>query len=241
MDTTGSPTTDGSGETDSPGAGTEGTNDPPDTELPEGYRVRAVVTGVERVPGSVVPESFPIAIWTDEALALDLRIPYSGAETRTYFSLPETAPDDRLKAFMDRQGVAIPDALEGAGLVVDIRDGHAIPLIEPERRGDARGIYGILAGLTPSIAITLLPFFGLGEAVSSSLFFGLFLVGTFIVLPISLYLDAWHLKTSSDWDGTPFKLAVLAIIPPLYIIVAPYYLIKRENAMPLAFEPRPTP
>ena len=205
--------------------------------FPEGMRLRGDVTAVERVPSTEIPSEFPVAIWTDEALALRLELPYDGSEASTYFSLPESDPDDRLAELLELHGVSEPSDLAGTGMLLETTDGHCLPvLLDEGRRGDSRAFYGILAGLAPSIAVTLLPFFGLGDAVMSPVFFALFAVCTFVVLPLSIYIDAWYLRTTSDWGGSPRKLALLAIVPPLYILIAPYYLITRENALPLVFE-----
>lgn len=221
--------TDGSGESADTGV--------QDAGLPEGMHLRADVLAVERVPKSTVPADFPVAIWTDEALALTLKLPYYSIETTTYFSLPETDPDDRLAELLSLHGVSEPAELEDVGMLVEVSDGHCLPFLPDEQsRGDSRGFYGVFVGLTPSIALTVLPFFGLDVAVMTPVFFAIFAICTFFILPLSIYLDGWYLRTASDWQGSPRKLALLSIIPPLYIVVAPYYLFTRENALPLVFE-----
>lgn len=204
-------------------------------QLPEGLRVRGEVVGVERVPAAEVPDSFPVAIWTDEALAIRFEFARHDGQTTTYFSLPETDPDDRLTNLLAMHAVDEPEQLDGTSVLVDIVDGHPLPVsVDEPRRGDPRAFYGVIAGLAPSIAIALLSFFGLGDFVFSAVYVGLYIVCTFVVLPISIYIDAWYLRTTTDWDGRPLRWALLAIVPPLYVVVAPYYLITRENARPLA-------
>jgi len=202
---------------------------------PDGLCLRGEVVGVERVPVSAVPDSFPVAVWTDEALAVRVAFDGYDGRARTYFSLPETDPDDRLAGLLSAHGVDDPADLMGRRPLFDVRDGHALPVTPSAgQRGDPRAFYGVLAGLAPSITIALFSFFGLGEVVFSPVYIALYLVCTFLVLPVSLYLDAWYLRTTTDWDGTPLRWALLAIVPPLYVVVTPYYLISRENARPLA-------
>jgi hypothetical protein len=203
--------------------------------LPNGLRLYGEVTAVERVPAAEVPDSFPVAIWTDEALALRLEFTRQDARASTYFSLPDTDEDDRLATLLDIHGVTSPDDLAGNQLLVDIEQSHPVPVSrDGERRGDRRAFYGVLAGIAPSFVFTLLSFFGLADAVISLVPFVLYLVCTFVVLPPSLYIDAWYLRTTTDWEGRPLRWGVLAIVPIVNIAVVPYYLITRENSRPLA-------
>lgn len=229
-------------ESQRPGDGeSEAEGGPEPATLPEGLRLRGDVVGVERVPASAVPEGFPVAIWTDEALALHLEFDRHDGRASTYFSLPETDPDDRLVNLLAAHGLDEPEELDGRSLLLDVQDGHIVPVSLTEgRRGDERAFYGVLAGLAPSITIALFSFFGLGGIVFSPVYVGLYLVCTFLVLPVSIYLDAWHLRTTTDWEGRPLRWALLAIVPPLYVVVTPYYLISRENARPLALDPART-
>lgn len=202
---------------------------------PDGLRLRGEVVETERVPAAAVPDSFPVAVWTDEALAVHVTFDGYDERASTYFSLPETDPDDRLASLLSTHGLDDPGDLTGRRLLFDVRDGHALPLTPSTgQRGDPRAFYGVLAGLTPSITIALFSFFGLGEVVFSPVYIALYLVCTFLVLPVSLYLDAWYLRSTTDWEGTPLRWALLAIVPPLYVVVTPYYLVSRENARPLA-------
>ncbi len=219
------------------GSGDSTTTEVADAGLRDGMHLRADVLAVERVAQSAVPDDFPVAIWTDEALALRIELPYYSMEATTYFSLPDTDPDDRLTDLLSLHNATEPEELEGVGMLVEVRDGHCLPFLpEEDSRGDPRGFYGVFIGLAPSIALTVLPFFGLDVAITTPVFFAIFAICTFVILPLSIYLDGWYLRTASNWRGSPRKLALLSIIPPLYIIVAPYYLFTRENALPLVFE-----
>lgn len=205
--------------------------------LPEGLRLYGEVAGVERVPTSAVPETFPVAIWTDEALALRFEFPSQDSRASTYFSLPDTDEDDRLATLLDIHGVSDPEDLAGEQTLVDIEESHPMPVSrESERRGDQRAFYGVLAGIGPSFLFTLLSFFGLAGAVLSTVPFALYLLCTFVLLPPSLYIDAWHLRTTTDWEGRPLRWGALALVPIVNIAVVPYYLISRENARPLALD-----
>jgi hypothetical protein len=205
--------------------------------LPEGLRLYGEVDGVERVPASELPETFPVAIWTDEALALRLDLSGQDSLASSYFSLPDTDEDDRLATLLDIHGADDPADLAGETVLVDIESGHPVPVSrEGTRRGDRRAFYGVLAGIAPSFVFTLLSFFGLAGAVLSTIPFALYLLCTFVLLPPSLYVDAWHLRTTTDWEGRPLRWGVLAVVPVVNIAVVPYYLITRENARPLALD-----
>lgn len=204
--------------------------------LPEGLRLYAEVDGVERVPAAEVPETFPVAIWTDETLALRLELSGYG-RANTYFSLPDTDEDDRLETLVEIHDVSTPADLVGNQMLVDVENGHPVPVSrESERRGDERAFYGVLVGIAPSFLFTLFSFFGLAEAVLSPTPFLMYLFCTFILLPPSLYVDAWHLRTTTDWEGRPPRWGLLAVVPVVNIAVVPYYLISRENARPLALD-----
>jgi hypothetical protein len=226
------------GDGDEDVATTDDGDDPETTGLPEGLRLYGEVVGVERVPAGEVPETFPVAIWTDEALALRLDFSRYDHRESTYFSLPETDDDDRLATLLDVHGTTDPSDLSGQRVLVDVEDGHPMPVTrDGERRGDRRAFYGVLAGIGPSFIFTLLSFFGLADAVLSLVPFLLYLFCTFVLLPPSLYVDAWYLRTTTDWEGRPLRWALLAVVPVVNIAIVPYYLITRENSRPLALDP----
>ena len=219
---------------DRPGPGESGTETgagESDAQLPDGMRLRGEVVAVERVPAAEVPESFPVAVRSGEVLALSLTFARHDGQARTYFA----HAGERLAHLLAVHGVDEPDQLEGRGVLVDIVAGHPVPVsVDEPRRGDARAVYGVIAGLAPSITIALFSFFGLGDVLFSPVYAVVYLVGTFLVLPVAIYVDAWYLRTTTDWGGRPLRWALLSVVPPLYVVVAPYYLIARENARPLA-------
>lgn len=205
--------------------------------FPDGTTVRAEAVDVERIDADDVPDDFPIDIETPHALALELTPRGADERTvRTYFEWHDTGSDDRLARLLELHDVDHGEfaALYGREILLRFENGHYVP-VTPERQfGDERAIYGIFAGLAPSISIALLSFFGLGAVVSTPAFFLIWTLMTFVVLPLSIYLDAWHLRSTTDWDGGPLFWAFFAVIPAVNIVVVPYYLIKRENARPIA-------
>lgn len=208
-----------------------------DVALPEGLRLYGEVVTVERVSAEEVPETFPVAIWTDEALALRFEFDNYDGRASTYFSLPETDDDDRLATLLEIHDVADPGGLAGRNMLVDVEAGHPMPVSrDGDRRGDRRAYYGVLTGIAPSFIFTLLSFFGLAGAVLSPVPFFLYLACTFVVLPPSLYVDAWYLRTTTDWEGRPLRWGLLAVVPVVNIAIVPYYLITRENSRPLALD-----
>lgn len=205
--------------------------------LGEGMTTRGQAIDVARIPASEVPDDFPYQIGTDDALALALElVDGEGQTVRTYFEWPESGTDDRLARLLDLCDVSVNKFadLHGANILLRVESGHYVPALPDEKpRGDPRAFYGILAGIAPSITIALFSFFGLGDLVFTSLFFLLWVVCTFIVLPIAIYVDSWHLRTTTDWDGGPLFWAFFALIPALNVIVVPAYLIMRESAQPV--------
>jgi len=204
--------------------------------VPDGTLARGQAVDVERVPAAEVPGDFPFEITTADALCLELSTREStGTVVETYFEWPESGTDERLGRLLALHDIPAFADLQGTELRLRAENGHWIPVVPDEQpRGDDRAFYGIVAGLAPSIAIALFSFFGLGSVVGTSAFLVLWLVCTFVVLPASIYLDAWHLRTTTDWSGGPLFWALFSMIPPLSVVVAPYYLIMRENAQPLA-------
>lgn len=205
--------------------------------LGEGMTTRGQAIDVARVPASEVPEEFPYEIGTDDVLALTLElVDGEGQTVRTYFEWPESGTDDRLARLLDLCEISVDRFadLHGTDILLRVEGGYYVPALPEEKpRGDPRAIYGILAGIAPSITIALFSFFGLGSVVASGSFFLLWVVCTFILLPIAIYVDAWNLRTTTDWDGGPLFWAFFALIPALNVLVVPAYLIMRENAQPV--------
>ncbi len=211
---------------------------PPDTDgEDEGKQFTAIVRDVEFVSASDIPAAYPVAIETAEAVAIELTV--EGTDDPVfvcYFEPIDRGPDDRLARLLSVAGVEEPTDLTGRPLVLEIVEGHYLPVI-PERspRGNANAVYGVFAGLMPSVVIGLVGIFAPGAAfIGTTPFVVGWLVATFLLLPVSLYIDALNLTTTTNWDGKPRKWAVMAALPGLNILAVPLYLIARENADPLA-------
>ena len=211
---------------------------PPDTDgEDEGKQFTAVVRDVDSVSASDVPTAYPVAIETAEAVAIELTV--EGTDEPVficYFEPIDRGPDDRLERLLSVAGGEKPTELTGRGLLLEISDGHYLPVV-PERspRGNPNAVYGVFAGLVPSVVIGLVGIFAPGAAfIGTTPFVVGWLVATFLLLPVSLYVDALNLATTTNWDGEPRKWAVMAAVPGLNILAVPLYLIARENADPLA-------
>lgn len=200
--------------------------------------IRAHAIDVEKVSAAEVPDDFPYEITTDDALALTLELVESRNRTvTTYFNWPDEAADRRLATLLELTDVSVDRFadLHGKEILLEVQDAHYVPMLPAAGpRGDDRAIYGILAGIAPSLLIALFSFVGYGAVLASMTFVLLWLICTFVVLPVSIYLDAWHLRTRTDWDGGPLFWAFLSMIPFLNVLVVPAYLISRENSHPLA-------
>jgi hypothetical protein len=203
----------------------------------EGMRGRGQAIDVEKVPASEVPEDFPAKIETEHALALRLSMIEANDQTVvTYFEWPEQGTDERLARLMELKDVP-PDRfadLHGEKILLTIEEGYYMPVIPSEEpRGDDRAVYGIYAGLAPSVLILLAGLIGATGAIATGSFFLLWVIATVIVLPISVYMDAWDLRTSTDWDGGPLFWTFMSAIPGFNMLAVPLYLLSRSNAEPL--------
>ena len=211
---------------------------PPDTDgEDEGKQFTAVVRGVDSVPASDVPAAYPVAIETADVLAIELTVEGTDEPVFVcYFEPSDRGPDDRLGRLLSVAGVKKPTELTDRVLLLEIADGHYLPVV-PERspRGNPNAVYGVFAGLIPSVVIGLVGIFAPGAVfIGTTPFIVGWLVATFLVLPVSLYIDARNLATTTSWDGAPRKWAVMAALPGMNILAVPLYLIARENADPLA-------
>jgi len=209
---------------------------PPDTDgEDEGKQFTAVVRTVESVPASDVPVEYPVRIQTAEAVAVRLTVRGSDEPVFVlYFEPPDRGPDDRLARLLAVAGEADgePEALSGSELLLTIASGYYVPVVPDQLpRGSATAVYGICAGLLPSLVIGLVGIFSPGAGFLGSRPFVLgWVAATFLVLPLSLYLDALNLRTTTNWAGGPRNWAAMAAIPGLNVVIVPLYLIARENA-----------
>jgi hypothetical protein len=211
---------------------------PPDTDgEDEGKQFSAVVQSVETVPASEVPGGYPVAIETAEAVAVELTVEGTDEPIFVcYFEPVDRGPDDRLSRLLAVAGVDQPTALIDGPLLLEISDGHYLPVVpDGQPRGNANAVYGVFAGLIPSVVIGLVGIFAPGAAfIGTTPFIVGWLVATFLLLPASLYVDALAVSTTTNWEGEPRTWAVMAAVPGINILAVPLYLIARENADRLA-------
>lgn len=204
--------------------------------LGEGMEARGQAIDVERIPVEEVPDEYPADIETADALALVLELVDADEQTVTvYFEWPERGTDDRLAKLLALRDVPIDRFadLHGETILLTVTDGHYVPALpEEDPRGSAYGIYGVYAGLGINLLVTASAILGLGTIVASGGFVLLWLVLNLVVLPLGTYLDAWDLRTKTDWDGGPLFWGTLAAVPGLNILVGAAYLIQRESAQP---------
>lgn len=204
----------------------------------DGMRGQGRAVDVDRVPTTEVPEDYPAPIETEEALALRLSmVEADDATVVIYFEWPEQAPNQRLAKLLELCDIPASRFadLNGETILLTIEEGYYVPVLPDEQpRGDSRAVYGIVAGLIPSFLIAASGIFGVSGPIGSLSFLVAWLVATFVLLPVSIYLDAWNLRTTTDWDGGPLFWAFFSLIPALNVLVVPAYLIMRENAEPIA-------
>jgi hypothetical protein len=210
---------------------------PPDIEealdtLPKGSKLRGEVVDVASVSGSAVPAEFPSESQTADALALTIDIEQTAGEATTYFARSDT--DSRLGRLLDLRSLDQAADLEDNQLLLTVENDYAVPVVpSEERRGDDRAYAGIIVGLLPSLLIFLGGLFQAGGALFSRAFVAVWLVATFLVLPVSLYFDAWNLRTTTDWQGRPLLWAALSVIPAVNVMAVSAYLVVRQSTEPL--------
>lgn len=202
---------------------------------PSGH-VRGRAVDVERLPAADVPDDYPRDVSTDEALALHLDVD-GGRETVVYFEWDETVSDDplgRLLALHDVPPERFAD-LHGSAIVLEPVEGYWVPVVPEESpRGSSLGVYGVWAGLGLNLLTALLVAVGLSWVVGSSPFIVLWLLVTLVGLPAATYLDSWHCRTYTDWNGGPLFWTTLAAIPGVNILSSAAYLRSRYRSSPLA-------
>lgn len=201
-------------------------------ETPQGH-VRGQAVDIERVPASMVPDDYPVDIETEEALALTLDV--DGAEVDVYFAFDENLSDDRLGRLLALKGIPADRFadLYGESILLTVADGHHVPVVPDEPpRGDSRGVYGIAAGLGMNLLTVLLAVVGLGGVFSVPVVFA-WVLANVIGVPAATYLDAWHLRTHTDWDGGPLFWATIGALPGVNVLSSAVYLRQRARATEL--------
>ena len=202
----------------------------------EGLQIRGEVLTVDRVAADAVPADYPVEITTKQALAVEVSIGGpDGITVVVYFETPTMGVDGRLGRLLTLAELDEPTDLVGKSLLLTVEEGYYMPVVpEDPTRGDGRGVYGIGLGLLPSLLVGFVGIFAPGaDVIASTPFVLAWLVGTFLVLPVSVYIDAVNLRATTDWQGAPRNWTILAVIPPINVVAIPLYLIGRENAQPL--------
>lgn len=191
------------------------------------------VIDAARVDASAVPDDYPRQVDTETAVALVFTLP-DGRERTAFFAWPEEDDADlaRLLDVLDipRESFA---KLYGRRLLLTVEGGYVVPEVpDTGTRGSETGYYGITGGL----AFNLLFLFSLAagvSAVSSAGFILAFVLVNLLAIPMATSLDAWHLRTETDWDQGPWFWAMWSAIPVVNMAVAAAYLYFRRNARPL--------
>lgn len=205
--------------------------------MAEGMQLRGQAIDVAQIPAHEVPDGFPYKIGTSDALALTLEIDQTEGKTvTTYFEWPGQGGDERLAKLMELHGVPMDRfaELHGEDLLLAVRDGHFVPVLPRDGvRGDDRAYFGVVGGFAFLLFPLVAWMFGVTGMIGSSLFFFLFILVHLVVLPVSIYLDAWDLRTTTNWTGGPLFWAFFAMIPGLNVMIVAAYLILRGNAEPI--------
>lgn len=204
----------------------------------EGAQVRGQAIDVERIPAHEVPDGFPYEIGTADALALTLELDETeGRTATTYFEWPDEGTGTRLGRLLALRDVSIDRFadLHGEDILLEVEDGHFVPVLpDEEPRGDDRAYYGVVAGF----AVLLFPFiaslFGAFGLVEFSVFLLLYLLVHLVVLPVSTYLDAWHVRTTTNWEGGPLFWSFFSMLPGINVMTVAAYLVLRANAEPIS-------
>lgn len=192
------------------------------------------VIDAARVEASAVPEDYPRKIDTETVVALELALP-DGRERTAFFAWPEEDDSElaRLLAALEipRESFA---KLYGKRLLLTVEGGYVLPEVpDTLPRGSDSGYYGVAGGL----AFNLLFLFGLAagiSAVSSGGFVMAFLLVNLLAIPMATALDAWHLRSSTDWDQGPWFWAMISAIPVFNMAVVAAYLYFRRGVRPLS-------
>ncbi len=189
------------------------------------------------VDADVVPADYPRAIETVEALELVLEPPGGEATEAVYLPFPDdgvVSPDSDLGRLLDRlsipadrfgdlHGEAIPVAKTDGALVVDLA-------AEGTARGSDRAILGLLGGYGLLLAAAVVALAGGDWLVGSPLGLAALAVLHVVVLPLSTYLDGWHLRETTRWDHAPGLWAILAVLPGVNLVTTALYLLSRNAA-----------
>ncbi len=200
----------------------------------DGGRTWGRAVDVDRVATEDVPEDYPQPVATETALALTVAV--EGDESRTavlYFEWPGDGGAERLRRLLELLGIG-PDQfadLHGQRVPLRRESGHVVANVPDEDpRGTRLGVVGVVAGVAGTVALFA------GQGVTPGWAQLLLLALVFLVLPVSTYLDAWYLRTHTDWDQGIMFWVPLAIAPGINLVSSLAYLAMRWRATPLVPE-----
>ncbi|WP_226023456.1 hypothetical protein [Halomicrobium salinisoli] len=186
---------------------------------------------VDRVPIAAVPDNYPELIRSETALALTVAV--EGDDDRTavlYFEWPGDGSAERLERLLSLLGIEPEQFADLHGKAIGLRRTHrhvtaAVP--DEDLRGRRLGVGGILASVAVTVGV-----YGIEPLSPPGFLVPLVFLGLF-VLPLATYLDAWYLRTRTDWDSTPAGWAVLMLLPGLNLVAALGYLWTRSRTTTL--------
>jgi hypothetical protein len=87
----------------------------------------------------------------------------------------------------------------------------------------------VVGGLATNLLIVLLVVAGLGGVFSVPVVLA-WLLANVLGVPAATYLDAWYLRTHSDWGGGPLFWTALAALPGVNVVSSLAYLRERVRA-----------
>lgn len=214
------------------------------TTGPGGARPRGLVVDVETVPAEEVPDSYPLAVETDEALALHVDL--GDRTTVAYLDWPGAEGIDaesalgRLLAALGLSSDSFAD-LYGETLLLEREAGHYTVFVPPEPpRGTGGWVLGVAGGIAFNAAVAGLLALGAAGLPVGGLFSVLlvpFLLVNLVAVPYATYRDATYLRTHSDWGQGPPFWAALSMVPGMNVLVGLLYLRSRSRARFLGTEP----
>lgn len=204
-----------------------------------------LVRGAEPIPAANVPESYPLAVTTESALALQVGL-RTGGTTTVYLDWPggegvkASSPLGRLLAALDVSPDSFAD-LYGERLPLEREAGYYTVVLPPEQpKGSGDWELGVVGGVAFNLTVVgLLALATTGLPVGGVLWWLLvpFLVVNLAVLPFATYRDATYLRTHSDWNQGPPFWAALSMVPVVNLGVSALYLWSRSRARFLGSEP----
>lgn len=187
-------------------------------------RRRALVVDADRVDAADVPDTYPLAVETEQAIELTVDF---GMETATaYLAWPTDDRETGLTRLLDALDVELRD-LYGETVLVERQGIHAVIVTPAETPTGRDHRLGLLGGMGFVVA-----FIGILAIVPemATVVAPLWALVTYVALPYLVYKDAWYVRTHSDWDGGPPYWTLLAALPFLNLGTIGLYLWRRSRA-----------